>query len=185
MATVSEAMASFERNIEAQTGRSVTAWAEFARESGSGKHGAIVAWLKTEHGLSQAHANHIAKRALEASSRSADDPVAHLFQGGKEVLRPIYDRLAAEAARLGQDVEIAPKKANASIRRRKQFALIQPSTQTRVDLGLILPVRKPQGRLEPSGSFNAMFTHRVKLASPNEVDGEVLMWLREAYDAAK
>ncbi len=185
MATVSEATASFERNIEAQTGRSVTAWAEIARESGSGKHGAIVAWLKSEHSLSHSHANHVAKRALEAASpHSADDPVAHLFEGGKEALRPIYDRLVTEAARLGPDVEIAPKKANASVRRRKQFALIQPSTRTRVDLGLILPGREPQGRLEPSGSFNAMFTHRVKLASADEIDGEVLTWLREAYDAA-
>ena len=173
MATVSEAMASFERNIETQTGKSVTAWAEVARESGSGKHGAIVAWLKSEHGLTHSHANHIAKRALEAASpRSADDPVAHLFEGGKEPLRPIYDRLAAEATRLGPDVG-----------RRKQFALIQPTTRIRVDLGLILPGREPQGRLEPSGSFNAMFTHRIKLASADEIDAEVLTWLREAYDA--
>ena len=109
---------------------------------------------------------------------------AHLFEGGKEALRPIYDRLVVEAAQLGPDVEIAPKKANASVRRGKQFALIQPSTRTRVDLGLILPGRDPQGRLEPSGSFNAMFTHRVKLASADEIDREVLTWLREAYDAA-
>ncbi len=185
MATVSEATASFERNIEAQTGRSVAAWAELARARGLGKHGAIVTWLKAEHGLSHAHANHVAKRALDAASpRSADDPVAHLFEGGKDAVRPIYDRLAAEAARLGKDVEIAPKKSNASVRRRRQFALIQPSTRTRVDLGLILPSREPHGRLEPSGSFNAMFTHKVKLASPDEVDSEVLAWLREAYDAA-
>ena len=186
MATVSEATASFERNIETQTGRSIAAWVEIVRESGSEKHGATVEKLKSEHGLSHSHANHIAKRALEAASpRSADDPVAHLFEGGKEGLRPIYDRLAAEAAQLGPDVEIAPKKANASVRRRKQFALIQPSTRTRVDLGLMLAGREPQGRLEPSGSFNAMFTHKVKLATADEIDGEVLTWLREAYDAAK
>jgi hypothetical protein len=140
--------------------------------------------LKGEHGLSHAHANHIAKRSAElAGPRSTDDPVAHLFADDRAALRPIYDRLAAAAAGFGPDVELAPKKANVSVRRRKQFALIQPSTRTRVDLGLILG-RPPQGRLEPSGAFNAMFTHRVKLASPGEVDDEVLNWLREAYDAA-
>ncbi len=184
MAAVSDAIASFERNIEAQTGRSVAAWVAEVQQRNLLKHGAIVAWLKAEHGLSHAHANHVAKRTTEAAApRSTDDPVAHLFQG-KEGLRPIYDRLAAEASRLGPDVEIAPKKANASLRRRRQFALIQPSTATRIDLGLILKDRKPAGRLEASGSFNAMFTHRVRLGSTDEIDAELLEWLREAYDEA-
>ena len=52
------------------------------------------------------------------------------------------------------------RRANVSVRRKKQFALIQPSTKTRLDLGLILKGRPVEGRLEPSGSFNAMFTHR-------------------------
>ncbi len=99
-------------------------------------------------------------------------------------MRPLYDRLVAEALRLGPDVELAPKKANVSVRRARQFALIQPTTRTRLDLGLILKGRDPAGRLEASGSFNAMFTHRVKLAAPEDVDGEVLAWLAEAYAAA-
>jgi hypothetical protein len=184
MATVGDAIATFERNIETQTGRSVDAWAALAGLQALAKHGAIVAWLKSEHGLSHAHANHVAKRAMEgAAPRSEDDPVAHLF-AGKEALRPLYDRLVAEATRLGPDVEVAPKKANASVRRRKQFALIQPSTRTRMDLGLILKDRKPEGRLEESGSFNAMFTHRVRLSSTEEIDAELLAWLKAAYHEA-
>ena len=183
--TVEDATATFERNIEARTGRPVEAWVALLPQSGSTKHAGMVAWLKSEHGLSHAHANHVAKRALEAAApRSADDPVAHLFEGGKEGLRPLYDRLAAAATALGPDVELAPKKANVSVRRRKQFALIQPSTRTRIDLGLILARREPSGRLEASGSFNAMFSHRVKLASPEEVDRELIALLRAAYDAA-
>ena len=126
----------------------------------------------------------MAKRASEAAApRSADDPVAHLFAGGKEGLRTLYDRLAAELMQFGPDVELAPKKANVSVRRRRQFALIQPSTRTRVDLGLVL-ARPAGGRLEASGSFNAMFSHRVKLGGPGEIDAEVIGWLREAYDGA-
>ena len=126
LADVDAAIATFERNIEAQTGRSVSAWAGLVRGQGLEKHGQMVAWLKAEHGLSHGHANHVAKRALEAAApRSNDDPVAHLFEG-KEGLRPLYDRLAAMAAAMGSDVEVAPKKANASVRRRRQFALLQP-----------------------------------------------------------
>ena len=184
MADVDAAIATFERNIEARTGRSVSAWTELVRGQGLEKHGQMVAWLKAEHGFSHGHANHVAKRALEtAAPRSDDDPVAHMFEG-KEGLRPLYEAMAAMAAALGPDVEIAPKKANASVRRRRQFALLQPSTRTRLDLGLILPGRAAGGRLEASGSFNAMFTHRVKLGGVDEIDAEVEGWLRAAYDAA-
>jgi hypothetical protein len=185
MASASDAIATFERNIEAQTGASVADWVARVRAEGLARHGGMVAWLKTAHGLSHSHANHIAKRALEVSTPGADgDPVAHLFEGGKEVLRPLYDRLAAEALRLGPDVEISPKKANASVRRARQFALIQPTTRTRLDLGLILRGREAAGRLEASGSFNAMFTHRVKLAAAEDIDAEVLAWLKDAYAEA-
>ena len=51
MATVEAAIATFERNIEAQTGKSVAAWADLARAEGLAKHGQIVAWLKADHGL--------------------------------------------------------------------------------------------------------------------------------------
>ena len=103
---------------------------------------------------------------------------------GKENLHPLYDRLAAEALRLGPDVEIAPKKANVSVRRKKQFALLQPSTKTRLDLGLILKGRPAEGRLEASGSFNAMFTHRVKIEKAEDIDPELLGWLKDAYAEA-
>jgi hypothetical protein len=185
MTSVEEKIANFERNIAKDTGRSVEEWVALLGQQGFEKHGAMMAWMKAEHGLSHAVANHLAKRALEAAKpRSIEDPVAHLFEGGKEELRPLYEYLADQAMSLGPDVELAPKKANVSVRRRKQFALIQPTTRTRIDLGLILKARPPGGRLEPSGSFNAMFTHRIKLASLDEVDGEVLSWMKEAYDEA-
>ena len=63
--------------------------------------------------------------------------------------------------------------------------MIQPSTATRVDLGLILKGVEPQGRLEVSGSFNAMFTHRIKLGRLDDVDDEVVGWLRRAYEMQK
>jgi hypothetical protein len=53
-------------------------------------------------------------------------------------------------------VELAPKKAYVSLRRKKQFGCIQPSTATRVDVGVNLKGVAPAGRLETSGSFNLM-----------------------------
>ncbi len=51
MASVEETVASFERNIAAQTGRTVAAWVEVLRGQGLDKHGQMLAWLKAEHGL--------------------------------------------------------------------------------------------------------------------------------------
>ena len=87
-------------------------------------------------------------------------------------------------AAFGDDVELAPKKTYVSLRRKKQFGLVQPSTATRVDVGLNLEGRATSERLEASGSFNAMVTHRVRLSSAADVDASLLGWLREAYDAA-
>ena len=37
---------------------------------------------------------------------------------------------------------------------------------------------------EASGSFNAMFTHRVRVSNASEIDGELKRWLKKAYDEA-
>ena len=67
---------------------------------------------------------------------------------------------------------------------KKQFAIIQPSTKTRIDLGINIKGKTPEGRLENSGSFNAMVSHRVKLTDKKEVDKELIEWLKEAYSLA-
>ena len=182
-----EGMASLIRNLESSTGKSIDAWIATARATGLAKHGQIVALLKQDHGLSHGYANQIALRALapaESPGASAVDPVDTLYSGAKACLRAIHEALTAAIRGFGSDVEFSPKKSYVSVRRSKQFALIQPSTASRVDLGLILKKVPAKGRLEESGSFNAMFTHRVRLASPVEVDSELIAWLRQAYDAA-
>ena len=186
MGKVDDAIASMVKNIENKTGKTVPTWIELARASGFGKHKEIYTWLKAKHGLGHAYANYIALQTLKAAhgSSSSDDVVAHLFEAAKAKLRPLYDSIIEIAKGFGSDVEIAPKKANVSLRRSKQFALLQPSTADRLDIGLILKGVKPSGRLESSGSFNAMFTHRVRVTRREDIDDELKRWLRQAYDAA-
>ena len=182
-----EGMASLIRNLEEKTGKSIDVWIATARATGQTKHGQIVAILKKDHGLSHGYANQIAPRALAASATSTGsdvDPIDALYSVRRAGLRPIHDALIAAIKKFGGDVELSPKKSYVSVRRSKQFALIQPSTATRVDVGLILKNVPAKGRLEESGSFNAMFTHRVRLASLADVDAELIGWLRQAYEAA-
>lgn len=174
-------------NLKEKTGKALPEWLKIAQRSGFSRHGEIVKFLKDEHELTHGYANLVAHRTLQASAGSApagDDLVEAQYAGAKAALRPIYDALIAEIVRFGGDVEISPKKAYVSLRRSKQFALIQPSTATRVDVGINLKGTAPSGRLEKSGSFNAMVTHRVRVEKKVDVDAELKKWLRQAYDAS-
>jgi uncharacterized protein DUF4287/uncharacterized protein DUF5655 len=39
-------------------------------------------------------------------------------------------------------------------------------------------------RLESAASFNALFTHRVRVNNINDVDEQLISWLKQAYDLA-
>ena len=175
-------------NLEAKTGTAMAEWVRRVAASGKARHGEVVAWLKAEHGLTHGYANlvaHTAKGTAAATSGQGEDElVAAQYAGTKAGLKPIHDRLVAAVGGFGADVEFAPKKAYVSLRRSKQFGLIQPSTASRMDVGITLKGVPPTDRLEAAGSWNSMVTHRVRLASPDEVDGELIGWLRQAYEKA-
>lgn len=178
-----EMAAAMEANMKEKTGKTLRQWFTIAKRSGETRHGAVVKHLKGEHGLTHGYANLVAHRFL-APAEDGGDPIETLYQGPKAALRPIHDAIIKAVKGFGADVELAPKKTYVSLLRSKQFALVQPSTRTRVDLGLKLPGEAPGDRLEASGSFNSMVTHRVRLSGPEDVDAEVIGWLRAAYERA-
>lgn len=186
MSSVDEMAARMEANIAEKTGKSVEQWVKAVKAEALEKHGQIVKFLKSDHGFTHGYANYVAHKTLKSSALDADDDdlIAAQFAGPKAELKPIYDKLVGLVKKLGDGAELAPKKSYVSLRHNKQFGLIQPTTKTRVDLGLVLKGKAPAGRLEASGSFNSMVTHRVRLESADQVDGEVKAWLKEAFDAA-
>lgn len=184
MATVKDAIATMAKNIEITTGKPVEKWVAMARTKGFAKHGEALKWFKDAHGIGHGYANFLAKETLKPDDAGDAALVDAQFAGAKSALKPLYERLVKMVRAFGSDVEVAPKKNNVSVRRNKQFALLQPSTATRMDVGLILKGVPAKGRLEASGSFNAMFTHRVRVESVKDIDGELERWLKNAYDLA-
>ena len=187
MADVSEAEKSMVRNLEEKTGKTFEQWIGIARKEKAEKHGTLVTALKKKHGLTHGYANLVAHKAHGTDAGSTSDSAGLVdlqYAGKKQSLREIYDLLLAKVAGFGPDVEVAPKKTYVSLRRSKQFALIQPSTSTRVDVGINLKGKAPSARLEESGSFNGMVSHRVRVGSRAEVDDELVSWLKEAYEQA-
>ena len=173
------------RNLEQSSGKSQAEWLELAGQQNFAKHSELVNWLKSEFGLGHGNANLIAHRAKQAAAGgepTAEDLLAAQYSGAKAALKPLYDELISYVQSLGDDIELSPKKAYVSLRRNKQFALIQPSTASRLDLGLNLKGVEPTGKLEASGSFNAMCSHRIRLSTTADIDDSVKHYLAEAYN---
>jgi hypothetical protein len=174
-------------NIKAKTGKTPDDFRRLAKEKGLTKAGEVVAWLKKDFGLGYGHAGaiwHLIGHADDTKA-SPEDRLAKLFAGKKAMWRKPYDALAAKIAKFGPDVEISSNMTYINVvRGRRKFAILQPSTAERFDIGLKLKGVKPAGRFEAAGSWNAMVTHRVRITNPRQIDKEVLAWLKQAYEAA-
>jgi hypothetical protein len=172
-------------NIQLKTGKTLDQLYGEIRESGLTKHGDIRDMLKTSHSLGHGDANALGlayKKTLEAPQPESHDVLDDIYAGPKAGLRPIHERLMAEIAGLGA-FEIAPKKGYVSLRRKKQFAMVGPGTKQRLEVGLNMQGVKAGDRLQelPAGG---MCQFKVFLSGVDEVNRELMEWVRQAYDSA-
>jgi len=190
MSTPESALATQLKNIETRTGKSLAELAQMVKASGLTKHGEIRDMLKRDlkmgHGDANTLVHHVLKSAGPAAAAgegaSLDEVVSGYYSGPKAALRPIHDKLMQEIKAFGE-FEIAPKKTYLSLRRKKQFAMIGPATNTRVEVGLNLKGVEPTDRLialPPKG----MCDFKVNLTAPEQVDATVIGWIRQAFDGA-
>jgi predicted transport protein len=184
VATVEESLQAQIRNIEATYGRSMDDWIALIGASGLRRHGEIVAFLKNDHSMSHGSANRVALVALAAAepAQASADPVDALY-ADRPAIRAIHDRVWKTIQGLGDDVEVAPKKGYLSLRRRTQFAMLKPAAK-HLDLALVLPGTPTTDRFASAATFNALFTHRVRVGSVADVDDELVTWIRRAYERA-
>ncbi len=183
---IDKAFATQIANIEKSTGKKLADWIAIVNKSGLEKHGELVSFLKEKHGFTHGNANtivHYAKQSHAGSAENSDDLVAEQYKG-KETLRLWYDKLMIEIKKFGKDIEISPKKAYVSLRRKKQFAIIQPSTKDRLDVGLNIKGVAPSGNVIASGSWNDMCTHRIKVEEEKMINKDLVEWIKKAYEQA-
>ncbi len=169
-------------NMPEKTGKSLSEWKAILQKKSFAKHGEAMKFLKGEHGVSHGFANTIIHLSKE-NNESAEDLVINQYKG-KESLLPIYESLIKAVDTFGNDVVKTPKKTSVSVIRKKQFVLIKPATKTRIDLGLKLKDVPTTERLQNSGPFGTMCTHRVQLTSADQVDDQLIGWMKEAYEKA-
>lgn len=175
-------------NIQKKTGKSLDELAVIVKKSGLAKHGEIRDYLKRELGLGHGDANALVHAVLQsdgqraADSKSADQVLDEIYSGTKAHMRPIHEKLMKEIAKFGE-FEIAPKKGYVSLRRKKQFVMIGPKTNTRFEVGINARDLRKNARLleQPRGS---MCNYIVNLTDAKEVDPELIGWIKAAYEGA-
>lgn len=175
-------------NIQKKTGKSLDELTAFIKSSGLTKHGQIRDMLKRELGLGHGDANTLTHVVLQsdgsraAAGKSEDEMLDEIYSGKKADLRPIHDALMAEIIKFGK-FEIAPKKGYVSLRRKKQFAMIGPKTNTRVEVGLNVKDLSADERLleQPTGS---MCNYIVRVTEASQVDEQLIAWIRSAFESA-
>ncbi len=190
MSSVDKAVETQLKNIQTKTGKTLEQLYAIIKKSGLAKHGEIRDMLKNDLSMGHGDANtvvHFYIKSLEpaaaqASGASPDAAIDAIYTGPKAHFRPIHDKLMAAINNLGE-FEIAPKKGYVSLRRKKQFVMIGPATNTRFEVGLNMKDVKATARLlaMPPGG---MCQYKVNLTEAKEVDKELVAWIKQAYDSA-
>jgi hypothetical protein len=190
MSTLDQAIQTQLNNIQKKTGKTLDELAVLVRNSGLTKHGEIREMLKRDLGLGHGDANtlvHVVlesdgQRAAEAKGLSGDAMLDEIYSGPKTALRPIHEKLMAEITKFGE-FETLPKKNYVSLRRKKQFAMLGPATNTRVEIGLNVKDLAADTRLleQPKGS---MCNYIVRVTETAQVDAQLFAWVKQAYESA-
>ena len=173
-------------NLHKNTGKTLEQWIEIVVKENFEKHGKIIKFLKEKHQFTHGFANLVAHKARNSdagSVKNTDDLIVSQYHG-KEHLKPIYKKLIAEILSFGNDIEIAPKNTYVSLRRKKQFAILNPATKTRFEIGINLKGQEPTEKLEAEKP-NSMCSHKIKVADVSEINTEILHWIKRAYENAK
>ncbi len=190
MSNLDQAVETQLKNIQSKTGKTLAELAVIAQNSGLSKHGEIRDFFKRELGLGHGDANTLTHavlqsdgtRAAQAKGLSEDAVLDEIYTGPKASMRPIHEKLMAQIVEFGE-FEILPKKGYVSLRRKKQFAMIGPASNTRFEVGINAKGLAAAERLleQPAGS---MCNYKVKVGGVDEVDDELLAWIKQAYENA-
>jgi hypothetical protein len=188
MSSLDKAMQTQIDNIQKKTGKSLAELAAMIRKSGLSKHGEIRDYLKRELGLGHGDANTLVHAVLQsdgqraAEGKSADQVLDEIYTGAKAHMRPIHEKLMNEINKLGE-FEIVPKKGYVSLRRKKQFAMLGPKTNTRFEVGINARDLPEDARLVEQAK-GSMCNYIVNLTDADEVDAKLVAWIKSAFEQA-
>jgi len=175
-----------QERLERLTGQSLASWkAKIQEEAATKDEPQLRAWL-AERGVTGYPAMLLVFETLgypDYLKKDADVLIDEQY-ADRPGIRPILDRVLEVLPTIGT-VEVQARKTYVALLSPKRtFASIQPTTKTRVDIGLRLDGVTPAGRLQEAKSIGqSSMTHKIALASPADLDDEAVEWLTRAYEA--
>ena len=167
-----------------RTGDGLETWNARVRDSGKADEASLRAWL-SEKGITGYPAMLLVMERFgypDYLHASADDLIKNQY-ADRPATRPIYDALLALLPEVGE-VEVQARKTYvAFLTPKRTFSALVPTTRTRSDLGLRLPATQPaSGKLETTRNFpQSSVTHKIGLSGPEDIDEEVVGWLRISH----
>src|SRR5215467_13601583 len=173
------------RLLESRTGQGVAAWNEritAGTPENRADEPALRKWLSAEGVTGYAQALLVWEtfgypRFLVADAEELIDKQ----YADRPQLRPVFDAVLAALPALSGPVTVQARGTLVSlVSPRRTFAVLKPTTKSRVDLGLRLDTTQPEGRIRPARDLGQA-TVRIPLTTPGEVDDEVKAWLTQAY----
>jgi predicted transport protein len=172
-------------NLKEKTGHSLDEWKKIIAKEKLAKHGEIVKFLKESHKVTHGYASEIALKVLgsDADSTNDTDGLIESQYKGKEHLKAYYDKLIETIDTFGGEYKIDPKKTYVSLKRKKQFIILNPASKTRFEIGFNLKGIEPKGKLEAEKP-NGICSHKINLADIKEIDKEVINWIKMAFENA-
>jgi len=170
--------------LERRTGQDLVSWNARVSEAEFADEATLRTWL-AEQGVTGYPAQLLVMERFgypDYLERSPDELVEGQYRD-RPALRPILETLLDVAEDLG-DLTIQTRKGYVTlVGPRRTFASIEPTTRTRVDLGLRLPDEPASGRIEIAKSLGqSQMTHRIPLESTADIDDDVIDALQRAYD---
>ena len=143
MSSVEQAKATQISNIQKKTGKSLEQLSSLIQSSGLKKHGEIRTMLMEKLGLGYGDATMLVQHVLKTDVQlivqerglSTEDILDEIYSGPKASLRPIHEKLMKTIQQFGE-FEIVPKKGYVSLRRKRQFAMLGPASNTQFELGI-------------------------------------------------
>jgi len=181
-----EMSAQIQAQIERQTGETIAQWnAKIRAEAAPKNEPQLRRWL-AERGITGYPAMYLVYETFGYPDYLQKDAEVLIDEqyADRPAIRPIYERVVEILPTIG-DVELQARKTYVALLSPKRtFASIQPTTKSRIDIGLRLDGVRPECRLEMAKSIGqSSMTHKVALSSPADVDDEAINWLRRAYAA--
>ena len=167
--------------LHSRTGQDVAYWNRRIAEAGLPDEQALRTWLDSQGVTGYGQALLVWERFGYPDFLTAEaDELIDGQYSDRPQLRPVFDAVLAAVPVVGPATIQARKTMVSFVTPRRTFAVVQATTKSRVDLGLRLEHERPGGRLLAARDLGAA-TVRIPLTRPEDVDAEVLDWMRRAY----